>query len=157
MFGVKIFNPFPSFTSLSPSGVGMSDKCSGFPRSLSLIVSVDFSFSNQSSELYVSRNKLSWSYLAPFHFFQNLVIHCIHQNRVLENYYIIPKLDYIHFFPFFSFCVFSLTNLFKSWENSTSGDYFHLRETLDNICKTYSYSYILDMIYCSFQVLFFLF
>ena len=50
----KIFNPFPSFTSLL----------------LFLeVASVDSSFSNQTSQLYVSRNKLIGSCLLPnFHF-----------------------------------------------------------------------------------------
>ena len=144
-------------TSSSPSGVGMSDKCSGFPLYFPLLYLsiLDFQTSHQ-IYMFQERNyhDLIWAHC---YFIQNQIIHCFYQNRFLENYYIIPKLDHIHFFPFFCVCIFSLINLFRSLENSTSGDYFDLRERLDNICKTYSYSYILDMIYCSFQVLFFLF
>ena len=58
LFGVKIFNPFPSFTSSSPSNGGMSDKFTDSSLSLFLeVVSVDSSFSNQTSQLDVSRSK----------------------------------------------------------------------------------------------------
>ena len=58
LFGVKIFNSFPSFTSSSPSNGGMSDKFTDSSLSLFLeVVSVDSSFSNQTSQLDVSRSK----------------------------------------------------------------------------------------------------
>ena len=61
LFGVKNFNPFPSFTSSSSHSSGyMSDSS----LSLLLVVSVDISFLNERSWLYVStRSKLIWSYL----------------------------------------------------------------------------------------------
>ena len=47
LFGVSIFNPFPS--SSSPSSGGMSDKSTDSSLSLSLVESAYSSFSNQSS------------------------------------------------------------------------------------------------------------
>ena len=69
LFGVKSFNSFPSFTSSSPSSGGISDKSTDSSLSLFLVVSADSSFLNQSSELYVSTNKLMGSYLLPNFYF----------------------------------------------------------------------------------------
>ena len=43
--GVNMFNPFPSFTSSSPSIAGMSDKSTDSSLSLILVVSADSSLS----------------------------------------------------------------------------------------------------------------
>ena len=45
LFGVKIVNSFPSFTSSSPSIAGMSDKSTDSSLPLFLVVSVDSSLS----------------------------------------------------------------------------------------------------------------
>ena len=46
LFGIKLFNPFPSFILLSSSSGGMSDKSTDSSLSLFLeVVAVNFSFS----------------------------------------------------------------------------------------------------------------
>ena len=49
-----------------------------------------------------------------FCFFLHLINHYIHQNMFQISHYIILKLYHTHLFFVFSFCVFSLLNLFKS-------------------------------------------
>ena len=64
---------------------------------------------------------------------------------------------------FFFFLCFSLLNLSKSSNKLARNECFDLKKGYqisyyhDNICKNYSYCYILDLIYYSFQVLVFLF
>ena len=92
LFGVKIFNPFPSFTSSSKS---MSEK------------STDSSFSNQSSYFYASRNNFSGLYLCSiFFFFLHLINHSIQQNMFVASHYIILKLYHTHLFFFLFVFVF---------------------------------------------------
>ena len=74
--------------------------------SLLYLSNFDFQTSNQNYMFQeLNYHDLIW---ASCYFFQNQVIHCIHQNRFLENYYIIAKLDHIHLFRFFFFLCFEL-------------------------------------------------
>ena len=111
---VKISNPFPSFTSSSPSGGGMSDKSTDSFLSVDSSLSVDFRFSKHGSQLYVWRKNNRIIFQLYNVFLASNIGQCIDQNRFLANRHIILKLYYTHsslflffFFCFVCVCVFS--------------------------------------------------
>ena len=105
---VKISNPFPSFTSSSPSGGGMSDKSTDSFLSVDSSLSVDFRFSKHGSQLYVWRKNNRIIFQLYNVFLASNIGQCIDQNRFLANRHIILNLYYTHssLFLFFFFVLF---------------------------------------------------
>ena len=117
LFGVKICDLLPSFTSIYHHVVMTYQRNLQILCYQSILLYQSITFNSQFffyflTTLYnnilpeINHQDIIWS---SFYFFRHLVIHCIDLNRFLESHYIMLKLYYTHF----SFCVSSLLHLFK--------------------------------------------